>query len=83
MKKNEITVENVLFPVHNVNKPHYSNRQDKLKKMLVFPANKHNHCFFYCRHHAHFGASLHVDDVACKAESSIYDNVVFGCMFKF
>lgn len=34
-----------------------------------------------CRHRACFGESLHINDVACTAASSMYDIVVFVVLF--
>lgn len=58
--KGKITIRNVLFPPHNVQKKHdiLGFKPDDLKIMCVVPASKHNGCcfVFFCSHYAGFGA---------------------------
>lgn len=47
--------------------------------MFVFPAIERSGWFFFCHHHARFGASSHINDVARTAALSIGYIIVFSC----
>lgn len=62
-----VTVENVLIAAHNVQQTKIF-YDPGLKKMSVFPAIKHKHCFF----RACLGASLHIKGVNFLENKCIY-----------